>query len=624
MDFFAQQERARQDSFRLLLLYLLALAFVVLGVDLAVALTWLVFFRDGPSQTGLVQALLQVPGRVYLTTSMVCGLTILAGSLYRILELAEGGEKVARLLGGRKVDPESADKLERRLLNIVEEMALAAATPLPAVYVLDSENDINAFAAGWTPHDAAVGVSRGALRLLTRDELQGVLAHEFGHVLNGDMRLNTLMAGVLHGLLVVALVGDWMVGRNRTRHLWSSAAGDSTSRGITGLVSLGITVLGLAIVLLGYLGVFFGRLIQAAVSRQRELLADASAVQFTRNPDGIGRALRKIGGTQPQGSLSDWHVTPFSHLFFNGGQGGFFSRLTATHPPLRQRIDAIYGGQLMPFITVVLNEEPDFSASSQTDASLPQAALAGQITDVRSSLATPLQQAMTSEDGASALILALLLAEPATAARQAQLATLDTQRASLVEELARSVSGRSSGSVGRLALLDLAMPTLKQLAAPERRELIETAARFAVADGSLNVPEFALLTVLENRLPPNPKPRVKQSYVSLANRFDEVRLVLSLVAHSGKPATSAAAYAKASEFVGLPLDATLLPQPAVQLGAVRTAMLRLNQLLPMQKQTLIKAFTLCVTSDARIEPLEADILRAVCVSLDVPLPQPIS
>jgi uncharacterized tellurite resistance protein B-like protein len=168
------------------------------------------------------------------------------------------------------------------------------------------------------------------------------------------------------------------------------------------------------------------------------------------------------------------------------------------------------------------------------------------------------------------------------------------------------------------------MPTLKQLAALERRELIETAARFAVADGSLNVPEFALLTVLENRLPPNPKPRVKQSYVSLANRFDEVRLVLSLVAHSGKPATSAAAYAKASEFVGLPLDATLLPQLAVQLGAVRTAMLRLNQLLPMQKQTLIKAFTLCVTSDARIEPLEADILRAVCASLDVPLPQPIS
>ena len=618
MDFFAQQERARQDSFRLLLLYLLALAFVILAVDLAVALTWLIFFKDSPIQTGLMQALLQVPSRVYLTASMVCGLTILAGSLYRILELAEGGEKVAQLLGGRKVGSETADRYERRLLNIVEEMALAAGTPLPAVYVLDGENDINAFAAGWSPHDAAVGVSRGALQLLTRDELQGVLAHEFGHVLNGDMRLNTLMAGVLNGLLVVALAGDWMVDRTRTRYLLSSAAGDSTSRSTTGVVSLAITVLGLALVLLGYLGVFFGQLIQAAVSRQRELLADASAVQFTRNPDGIGRALRKIGGTRLREGVSRSKVTPFSHLYFMGGEGGFLSRLTATHPPLRQRIDAIYGGQLMPFIDVVIEQETLDDAQSQT------AAPAGQAMGVRSSLTAPLQQAMTSTDSASALILALLLAEPATAARQAQLATLDSQRAGIVEQLASSLSQRSSASAGRLALLELAMPTLKQLAALQRRELIETAARFAVADGSLNVPEFALLTMLENRLPPNPKPLVKQSYVSLTGRFEDVRLLLSLVAHCGQPATFDTAYTKASQFVGLPPEATLLPQPAVQLGAVRTAMLRLNQLLPMQKQTLIKACTQCVMSDGRVDALEADILRAVCASLDVPLPQTIS
>ena len=618
MDFFAQQERARQDSFRLLLLYLLALAFVILAVDLAVALTWLIFFQDSRLQTGLMQALLQVPSRVYLTASMVCGLTILAGSLYRILELAEGGEKVAQLLRGRKVGSETADRYERRLLNIVEEMALAAGTPLPAVYVLDYENDINAFAAGWSPHDAAVGVSRGALQLLTRDELQGVLAHEFGHVLNGDMRLNTLMAGVLNGLLVVALAGEWMVDRNRTRYLWSSAAGDSTSRSTTFLVSLGITVLGLALVLLGYLGVFFGQLIQAAVSRQRELLADASAVQFTRNPDGIGSALRKIGGTRLREGVSRSKVTPFSHLYFMGGEGGFLSRLTATHPPLRQRIDAIYGGQLMPFIDVVIEQETLDDAQSQT------AAPAGQAMGVRSSLATPLQQAMTSTDSASALILGLLLAEPATAARQAQLAHLDSQRAGIVEQLASSLSQRSSASAGRLALLELAMPTLKQLGALQRRELIETAARFAVADGSLNVPEFALLTMLENRLPPNPKPLVKQSYVSLTSRFEDVRLLLSLVAHCGQPATFAAAYTKASQFAGLPPEATLLPQPAVQLGAVRTAMLRLNQLLPMQKQTLIKACTQCVMSDGRVDALEADILRAVCASLDVPLPQPIS
>jgi len=560
MDFFAHQDRARQNTLWLVGLYLLALAVVVLAVDTVMAGAFLWALHDRHSGVSLWHLLLQLPRSYFLYASLLCVVTILGGSIYRILQLAEGGDAVAVQLGGRKVLRESADPYERRLLNIVEEMSLAAGVPMPAVHVIDEQNDINAFAAGWTQDDAAVGVSRGALRMLKRDELQGVLAHEFGHVLNGDMRLNTLMAGMINGLLVVALAGDWILSARTDSDFYYRASRNS--------VSWGYVAMGAGLYVLGYLGVFLGQLIQAAVSRQRELLADASAVQFTRNPDGIGSALRKIGGARRRSGKDTARLSPYSHLFFMGGPDGWLSGLTATHPSLEQRIAAIYGGRFMPFIDVVIDEDP---------------------------IAAPPQPATFTAGSATAL----------------------------VEQLAGSQDGQSRSLGDRLSLLDQALPALMQLDAAARQQMLERAARLAMADGQLDLREFALMTVLESRLA-SPAPVAQQSYVPLADRFEDIRLVLSLLAHGGAAAGSVAAYAKACQLLGLPPDLALLPREGIQLGAVRAAMRRLNQLLPVQKQALIRACTQCVMSDGRLDPLEADLLRAVAASLDCTLPQPIS
>ena len=295
-------------------------------------------------------------------------LIILVGTLYKTWRLSGGGHNVARLLGGRPVDPNTSDAQERRVLNIVEEMAIASGLPVPTVYLLDNEEGINAFAAGFTPQDAVIGVTRGTIELLSRDELQGVIAHEFSHIFNGDMRLNLRLMGVLHGILVIALVGYFI--------LRLSVRGASSRRKGGGAAAI-IPMVGLALLVIGYVGVFFGRVIKSAVSRQREFLADASAVQFTRNPGGIGGALKKIGGLTEGSVVMSPNAEQVSHFFFSDGKFGkvrrAFSGVTpfnflATHPSLRDRIRRIepsWNGRY-PETVEPTQPEPESRAKRQT------------------------------------------------------------------------------------------------------------------------------------------------------------------------------------------------------------------------------------------------------------------
>ncbi|HEY7906347.1 MAG TPA: M48 family metallopeptidase, partial [Wenzhouxiangella sp.] len=300
MNFFQQQDQARRQSKLLIALFVLALLFI------AVAIGLLAFLLGGwplvPWAAGSVLAIM------------------LLASLFKTIGLRQGGGKVARAMGGTLVDPTTQDPARRRLYNVVEEMAIASGVPVPEVYVLEQEAGLNAFAAGYAPTDAAVAVTRGLLERLSRDELQGVIAHEFSHILNGDMRINIRLMGFVFGIMVIAIMGQ---------HLMHSARFSKNSKDAAPLM-----MLSLAIVLIGYIGLFFGRLIKAAVSRQREYLADAAAVQFTRNPDGISGALKKIGISEA-GSRLDTDSEEVGHMLFGQGVSGF---LFATHPPLLKRI----------------------------------------------------------------------------------------------------------------------------------------------------------------------------------------------------------------------------------------------------------------------------------------------
>jgi len=312
MDFFDHQQQAERRTGWLVAMFVAAVGATVVGTFVVLALT----LGGGDFRN---------PG-LFLGTSAIVFLIVGIGALVKFGQMSGGGRAVAAAMGGRQVDPASGDPDERRALNVVEEMAIASGMPVPPVYVIE-DGTINAFAAGNSPKDAVIGITRGCMQRLTRDELQGVVAHEFSHIFHQDTRLNMRLVGWLGGLMALSLVGQAML---RSMRFVRSRKNDGTAV---------ILLAGLVFFVLGIVGYFFGRIIQAAVSRQREFLADASAVQYTRNPDGIASALEKIAAV---GSAMHAPAAPeFSHFFFASGLDSVF----ATHPPLAERIRRIRGLQ---------------------------------------------------------------------------------------------------------------------------------------------------------------------------------------------------------------------------------------------------------------------------------------
>ncbi|HOG94489.1 MAG TPA: M48 family metallopeptidase, partial [Opitutaceae bacterium] len=328
MDFFEAQASAKRRTSRLMLLFILAVIGVIAACYLA-ALIVVARIRPMPG-TWLVW-----DGSLFGGVSLVVCLITGGAMLFKWLQLRAGGSVIAEMVGGRRVDPQSTDLAEQRLLNIVEEMSIASGVPMPAVYLLDDEGGLNAFAAGLTTSDAVVAVTRGSLEKLSRDELQGVVAHEFSHILNGDMRLNVRLTAVLFGILVIGLMG-----RGLLEVMLRSGAVRTRGKGKSGGPGVFIIV-GIAMLVIGYVGYFFGRLIQAAISRQREYLADAAAVQFTRNPLGVSGALKKIGGYSLGSRLDSAAAAQIGHFFFAQSFRAGFTQLWATHPPLEERIRTI-------------------------------------------------------------------------------------------------------------------------------------------------------------------------------------------------------------------------------------------------------------------------------------------
>jgi len=281
MDFFGHQERARRHTSWLVALYALAVGCIIVAVYLVFAVA-LAANGDGDTPSSLWDPTL------FAGVAVAISALVFAGSFFKTMQLSKGGSVVATSLGGRLVAPNTRNGDERKLLNVVEEMALAAGIAVPQVYLLDGESGINAFAAGFSPRDAVIGVTRGCVETLTRDELQGVIAHEFSHIVNGDMRLNIRLMGILFGILMLTIVGRVLL---RTAYF----SGGGSSRGGKKQGGNPLPFIGLALMIIGYIGVFFANLIKSAISRQREYFSDASAVQYTRNPSGISGALKKIG-----------------------------------------------------------------------------------------------------------------------------------------------------------------------------------------------------------------------------------------------------------------------------------------------------------------------------------------
>ncbi|MDZ7790787.1 MAG: M48 family metallopeptidase [Xanthomonadales bacterium] len=620
MNFFEHQDKARRQSRFLIGMFALAVVAIIAAV------VAFVYFAIGSDPWVLFWA------------AVITGGIILGASAVRTLQLRGGGGEVAQAMGGTRIDAAPSDPLRQRLRNVVEEMAIASGVPVPEIYVMEREQGINAFAAGFSPADAAVAVTRGTLEQLDRDELQGVIAHEFSHVLNGDMRLNIRLIGFLFGILVIAILG---------RKLLYSArfARDSRNAGPALLAGVGIVVL-------GYIGLFFGRWIKAAVSRQREYLADASAVQFTRNPDGIGTALKKIGALHA-GSFMTADTEEVGHMLFSTGMG---YQAFATHPPLEKRIKAVdpsFKPEELAQIREKMNRHAQARKAEAEEAERRRQATeasegidpARLVTDLgglaeqigqpgleqaltaavmAAGIPSPLERAAHSDEWAQELICSLLIsAEGDVRERQLlQIArTLGGDSEEKVRHLRETLADQPRSI--RLPLVEMAFPQIRRRPEAELVEFMRLLDGLAQADGKIDMHEFAL-TRLVNALVKDalrPARSGSSGRHKLASRKPEATELLAILARYGHPddpdGAEAAFGAGMTELEG---QIPAMPSTAGWAGRLDALLSRLDSLRPASKHTLVVALLRCATHDERVVDDELDLLRVVCALLHVPLP----
>jgi Zn-dependent protease with chaperone function len=629
MDFFKEQDKSRTKTTRLIGLFILAVVAVVLAVY---SIAVLIMFFHGARQPGFNPADFHwIQPSLGFWVGSVTLLVIFISSITKIVALAKGGSAVAENLGGRLINASTTDRDERRLINVVEEMSLAAGVPVPQVYILDREKGINAFAAGYSPNDAVVAVTRNCLKLLNRDELQGVIAHEFSHILNGDMRLNIRLIGFLSGIMIIANIG-YLILRSRSGSRKSGAQ---------------IVLVGLGLLIIGFVGQLFGRMIQAAVSRQREYFADASSVQFTRNPRGIAEALKKIGGFMAGSSIQSPNAGEICHMFF----GKAIRTLFATHPPLTDRIYRLqpdFNGQFIP--KTISDEEPapvapepkkpELEAARQPVAEFVIGAESvikrpGNITpqglnhsrQLLAAIPHPVKNELSDILGSICVTCALLLEkDPALKTRQIKSLQKVAPAAMIRQILLLETELKDVNPQLRLPILDLALPVLRQMSARQYAKFHELIQILVEADAKLSLFEFALQEIITHRLATTFKRHKKEMiYKNIESLAIDAVNILSKLAHVGHPAEAAARAAFNSGWVKLHINAStrdwdMLPDGKVSFSALRVAMKRFSHATPGVKKAILDACAHCVLHDKKVTVEEAELLRAVAYALGIPLP----
>ena len=655
MDFFEAQARAKKRTSRLLAFFALAVAGTIAAAYFATIFGLRAMDAYEPRQRG--ESYYRVESAhtrrplwqpdIFVAVSLGTVAIVGLASLYKWRQYASGGHVVAESLGGRRIEPNTTDLKERRLLNVVEEMAIASGTPVPAVYVLDDEPALNAFAAGLTTSDAIVAVTRGTLEKLTRDELQGVIGHEFSHILNGDMRLNLRIAAIVFGILVLGLAGRgilWSLRHTRVRTGRNKNGGG---------VLIAIAAVGIALLIIGYVGYFFGRIIQAAVSRQREFLADASALQFTRNPLGLSGALKKIGGYALGSNMLSANSAAVGHFFFAQAFRSGFTGLWSTHPPLPERIRAIepqFDGKMFEpaeivdveresFVTAGLVPAPARAAFSSTPPKLPPRAATDAVAAVGTLTpdqianahilleATPARLRDAAHDAREApvLVFAILLSdEPATRARQRAVVgeRSEPEVLRVLEELEPAV--QQAREEHKLPLLQLALPQLRQISAQSLDAFLDTLDELVHADKQVSTFEFALQKLLVHTLALGRAPGAAViHYHSFHAVADEISVVLSALAHA---ATADPAFAHGSFAAGAAELKLIEPRLAFResasadLTALDTALDKLARASGPIKQRTLLAASKVVGADGQLLIGEAELLRAISAALDCPMP----
>ena len=645
MDFFEQQARAHRKTKWLVIYFVLAVAAMIATIYVCMMLIYNGaqnhhhYYDQEQASFSLWNS------QIFFGVSFAVIVIVGSGSAYKTAALSAGGSAVSELMGGRLIATNTTDPNERKLLNVVEEMAIASGVPMPQVYVMDQENGINAFAAGHKPGDATITVTGGCIRLLSRDELQGVIGHEFSHILNGDMRLNLRLMGTIFGILCLAIIGRILLQTMRSRE------------------KNPLPIVGLILLIVGYIGVFFGRLIQAAVSRQREFLADASSVQFTRNPAGITGALKKIGGLGTMGSRLDHaHAEEMSHMFFGNGVSEPFIGLLETHPPLADRIrifEPTFDGNF-PAVNYDDEDRETPQAPRRKQAPMPNlfgtvlggAILAGgaeppvirphvvlpnlgnptplhlkYAEQLRDSLPDDIRDAARDPLGSTALIYAMLLSSD-DAQRAQQLAGLEQRAGATIREKTAALYPDVSKAAAHahLPMINLALGALGQLTAAQYDTFSKTADWLINSDGKVDLFEFVLQKIvfrhLDSQFIKAQKPVIQ--YYSVKPLASDCSVILSALADISSNDANAVqkAFDAGVPYLRAPDDSDLQRLPREQCGVnqIDASLNRLAMAAPVIKKNLLDACIHVVGADGVILETEAELLRAVADTLDCPMP----
>lgn len=649
--FFQHQEKARKHTAKLIFLFCLAIVALVLGATLLTALFFGVI-GGASSAPYTASTAMNAPTMDVKTVSLITLIVLIVvggGTLFKLLQLSKGGSAVAEMLGGTLITHNTRSPQERQLLNIVEEMSIASGVPVPPVYVMRNEPGINAFAAGFKPKDAVIGVTQGCMDLLNRDEMQGVIGHEFSHILNGDMRINIRLMGILHGIMIIGLIGYHVI-------YYFRFASMARSRQQNGGAQIGIFAFAFGLIVIGYGGVFFGNLIKAAVSRQREFLADASAVQFTRNPDGIASALDKIASHAYGAQMQNPNAKEASHMFFGSTVTGFLSGLFATHPPIHERIKRIHPGWKRNERTSSHSTSHTAVNSAQTmgasgfaggvhTAPTPSSAGLDDIAEATLSrvgtpnpddvdnavniiTATPSiwHQYAHSPIGARAVIYTLLLNDAGSDALSQQrihINNLDAEATVFCDAL---INTPIKDDAQRLPIIDITLPHLADMKANFYPDFLELLTALIGADNKIDLFEWSLYAIIENYLKPKFEPKTslfRQSakYKQLESVSSQCNIVFSLLSIAGnkdeterdRAFTSAVSY---SQLQGI----ERLGKQDLSIDKLSKALSDLSKLYPLVKPKLLKACVACIASDGVVTATESELLRAIGDTLDCPLP----
>ena len=649
-NFFARQRDARKSCRNQLILFAMAVFIIVIVTTMAIRFAWylyistqahtLINFEAAQRYQQKLSTFTFFDPAFFLFMAMLIICFILAASLIKMSSLQKGGGAVAEMLGGRAIIAATTDPSEKRLINVVEEMAIASGIPVPQVYVLDAENNINAFAAGLEITDSAVAITKGTLNKLNREELQGVIGHEFSHILNGDARLNMQLIGILFGIMFMGIIGRQILSKGR----------------FSARMGLPVIAAGFCLMIIGSIGTFMGRLMQCAISRQKEFLADASAVQFTRNPMGLAGALKKIGGSTFGSQINSPGARQASHLFFSESHPHKLFAFLATHPPLAERIrllDPSFDGNFPKMEEDVSKVKAQYStpfwgtshagktlhvpAGSPLLAILPAEVVhhvgnpskenIEQSRTFLDSIPEEIIETVKSPQGAASVIYALLMDHDAVL-RSSQLPALD--RAMVVRgqtDNILKIAGQLSGLQQnlRLPLIELAMPALKGLTSMEKRNFLLVLHSCINTDGCLSLFELSVLWILEKYLNPSEDLFRSVKIFSFSRVGLDIVVLLQALACTGHAADRAKAQeAFHAGIARIPELAAHKPvftfEEIASYAKVNNALTRLIEASFKIRESVIDACAHCAFSDHEVTVEERELLRIIALALQCPLP----